>query len=312
MLAASLVFPLDMLHLRPLQYWLKAHFPSHAWHLGHFHLRVTHRCIRAVALWSNSRLTSRRKVVKTDASNTGWGALFEGNPASGSRSHLDAMPAYQLPRNVGSFSGPKNLLTSLKRVPRPGPFRQHDGGSFPKSPRRRQVMHPLQDGATPPLWAHWTHLSLRAVHVLGRVNQGADMLSRGKLSDLFSGGQRYTIPLRLRRQTSLPNLFLGATRCSGPRLVHCSLICFPPGCPASCIRWVKEVRCSLLLVAPSGGIRHDSLSWFSCYWQPHDRYHWGQTYAHKWEGQFGIPGQSCWAFMFGHLTGTFTAPRECD
>ncbi len=31
MAAASSVIPLGLLHMGPLQYWLKAHFPSHAW-----------------------------------------------------------------------------------------------------------------------------------------------------------------------------------------------------------------------------------------------------------------------------------------
>ncbi len=40
-------------------------------------------------------------------------------------------------------------------------------------------------------------------------------------------------PLRLRRQPSLPNLFLNSARCSGPRLAQCSPVHFPPDCPDS-------------------------------------------------------------------------------
>ncbi len=56
-------------------------------------VKVTHRCLKAVALWTTPRLfqsgvqlgtTSRKKVITTDASNSGWGALYEGNPAYGS------------------------------------------------------------------------------------------------------------------------------------------------------------------------------------------------------------------------------------
>ncbi len=48
--AASSVIPLGLLHMRPLQYWLKARIPSHTWRLGCFYDRVTHRCVKAVAL----------------------------------------------------------------------------------------------------------------------------------------------------------------------------------------------------------------------------------------------------------------------
>lgn len=85
------MIPLGLLHMRPLQYWFEANVPSHAWRLGSFHLRVTHHCIKTP--WKSSHLfqsgiplglTSRRKVVTTDASNSGWGAPYKGRPAFGS------------------------------------------------------------------------------------------------------------------------------------------------------------------------------------------------------------------------------------
>lgn len=48
-------------------------------------------------------------------------------------SSLEPTPTHQLPRDVGGFSSPENLPTSLKSVPRPDPFGQHDGGSLYKS-----------------------------------------------------------------------------------------------------------------------------------------------------------------------------------
>ncbi len=56
-------------------------------------LKVTHRCLKAMAPRTTPRLfqsglqlgtTSRRKIVTADASSSGWGALYEGNPAYGS------------------------------------------------------------------------------------------------------------------------------------------------------------------------------------------------------------------------------------
>lgn len=60
---------------------------------GRFYDKVNHCCVRAVAPWTTSHLfqtgvrlglTSRREVVTTDASNSGRGALLEGNLAFGS------------------------------------------------------------------------------------------------------------------------------------------------------------------------------------------------------------------------------------
>lgn len=75
----------------------------------------------------------------TDTSNSGWGALCEDRPVFSSWSSLGEDPAYQLPRNDGSFSGPKNLPASPKGAPHPCPFRQHGGDGLHKSPRRSQV-----------------------------------------------------------------------------------------------------------------------------------------------------------------------------
>lgn len=96
--ATTSVILLGLLHMQPIQLWLKACVPSHAWHLGWFYIRVTHCCIRAIAPWITLHLfqsgvllglTSKSKVVTTDVSNSGWRALFEGNLAFGSCSVLE-------------------------------------------------------------------------------------------------------------------------------------------------------------------------------------------------------------------------------
>ncbi len=76
----------------------------------------------------------------TDASNSGWGSLYEGNPA--------LSITYQLPRGDGGLSGPQNLSASLKGAPRPGQERQYDGGSSYQSPRWPQVTFPVEDDLT--------------------------------------------------------------------------------------------------------------------------------------------------------------------
>lgn len=81
------------LWLKLSEHWHRAHVPSHAWCLCRCYIRVTHHCIRAVAPWPTSHLfllgvqlvmASRRKIVTTDASSSGWGALYKGKPTFGS------------------------------------------------------------------------------------------------------------------------------------------------------------------------------------------------------------------------------------
>ncbi len=92
------------------------------------------------------------------------------------------MPAYQLPRNYGGFHGSENLPVGLKRAPRPGSVEQHDGDSLYQSPRQSQVTPPLQDGSVPPILGTEQTPLVRAVHVPGGLNLGADMLSRGNVA----------------------------------------------------------------------------------------------------------------------------------
>lgn len=126
---------------------------------------------------------------------------------------------YQLLRNDGCFSGPKNLLASLKGAPRPCPFRQHNGGSPYKSAGSwSHVTVPLQMARRLLLWAQCNLSSLRAVHLLGRLNKGADMLSRGSVSP----GEWRLYPqvvqacLRLRKHFSRSEMLWPTT---GPALV---------------------------------------------------------------------------------------------
>ncbi|KAL0185441.1 hypothetical protein M9458_021138, partial [Cirrhinus mrigala] len=92
MASASPVLELGPLRMRPLQHWLKPRVPSHAWRHGRLRIRVDQACVEALIPWKNSQwmergvpqgMVCRRKVVMTDASNTGWGALCDGNPAFG-------------------------------------------------------------------------------------------------------------------------------------------------------------------------------------------------------------------------------------
>ncbi len=91
MAAASPVLPLGLLHMRPFLWWMKVlriHPTVPATRL----IRVSRSCFRALLKWrdptflqSGVRMGAihRRHMITTDASMTGWGAVFEGRPARG-------------------------------------------------------------------------------------------------------------------------------------------------------------------------------------------------------------------------------------
>ncbi len=94
MAAASPVLPLGLLHMRPFLWWMKElrlHPTVPATRL----VRVSRSCCRHLLMWrdpvflrSGVRMGAihHRHMITTDASMTGWGAVFEGRPASGRKS----------------------------------------------------------------------------------------------------------------------------------------------------------------------------------------------------------------------------------
>ncbi len=109
MSAASPVLQLGLLHMWLIQFWLKQRVSSAAWL---HHVMVIWACVSALARWRDPFLLKwdvtldtahRRKVVMTDASNKGWGALCEGKPTFGLWSAeeiweqvLHSWPCYEL------------------------------------------------------------------------------------------------------------------------------------------------------------------------------------------------------------------------
>ncbi len=118
MAAASPVLQLGLLRMHPLQRWLKPRVPHNAWRHGRLHIRVNQACVTALTPWKNPRwmekgvamgLVHTRKVVTTDASNTGWGALCEGKPT------FDPLQSTDL-RSLSLKTALLLALASFKRV----------------------------------------------------------------------------------------------------------------------------------------------------------------------------------------------------
>ncbi|MCI4385150.1 hypothetical protein PGIGA_G00046990 [Pangasianodon gigas] len=184
--AASNVIPFGLLHMRPLQWWLKTR--------GFFRnrgnplrmIKVTRRCRRALAVWREPGFLSqgpvlgtpgRRVVLATDASLTGWGAVMSGRPARGLWSGRHLTWHINCLEMLAVFLALKHFLPDLRGrhvlvrtdntmvvsyINRQGGLR-----SRPLYRLARQIL----------VWSQGKLLSLRAAYIPGYLNVGADALT---------------------------------------------------------------------------------------------------------------------------------------
>ncbi len=164
------------------------------------------------------------------------------------------------------------------------------------------------------LWAQGNPLSLKAVHVPGRLNQGADMLSRDNVSPgeckiypqmvqmIWSVFGKAEVGLSVLRQLLLRNLISRQWDALAQAWPSAHLYTFLPiSLLPRFIRRVSEVKYSVFLVAPLWRNQVWFPSWFRCHQQPFGKYYWGRTFSHKLRAWFGTWGQSCGAFMLGSV-----------
>ncbi len=119
MAAASNVIPFGLLHMRPLQWWLRTKGFSPRGNPFRM-IKVMRQCLRALVMWKKLWFLSqgsmlgascRRKMLMTDASLTGWGAILEGRSSQGlwKDHHL----SWHIIR-LEMFLALKNFLTDLR------------------------------------------------------------------------------------------------------------------------------------------------------------------------------------------------------
>jgi hypothetical protein len=186
MAAASNVIPIGLLYMRPLQWWLRTKGFSPRGNPLRM-IKVTRRCLRALDMWRQPWFLSqglvlgapcRRVALATDASLTGWGAVMSGRPAHGLwRGRRLAWHINRL-EMLAVFRALKHFLPDLRghhvlvRTDNTSvvSYINHQGGlrSRPLCRLAHQIL----------VWAQGKLLSLRAVYIPGRLNVGADTLSR--------------------------------------------------------------------------------------------------------------------------------------
>ena len=186
MAAASNVIPFGLLYMRPLQWWLKTKgFSPRGNPLRT--IKVTRRCLRALDMWKKPWFLNqgpvlgapgRRVTLATDASLTGWGAVMSGHPARGLWSgrhltwHINCLEMLAVYRALKHFLPDLRDHHVLVRTDNTSvvSYINHQGGlrSRPLYKLAHQIL----------VWSQDKLLSLRAVYIPGKLNVGADILSR--------------------------------------------------------------------------------------------------------------------------------------
>ncbi len=186
MAAASNVIYFGLLYMRPLQWWLKTKGFSPRGNLLRM-IKVTRRCLRALDMWRKPWFLSqglvlgapcRRVTLATDASLTGWGAVMSGHPARGLWSGRHLTWHINCREMLAVFRALKHFLPDLRDRHVLGStdntavvfYINHQGGL------RSRLLYKLAHRIL--VWSQDKLLSLRAVHIPGHLNMGADILSR--------------------------------------------------------------------------------------------------------------------------------------
>ncbi len=247
-------------------------------------IRVTRQGLRTLSMWFRPRFLTLghtlgpcccRKMLTTDASLTGWGAVLDGRPAQGIwRGHLLEWHINYL-EMMALFRALKYFLQQLRGYHILVRVDKHSGSLLHKSPGRTAFTPPEQASAAGSALAQDKFLSLRVIYIPGHMNVGADLLSRQTMThgewklhpevpgrfyeaevDLFASQETAQCPLYFSLTPPAP-LGLDAMAHTWPRR---GLYAFPQSlCSREVLAKVRHQGSRLLLTAP----RWPTRIWFS-------------------------------------------------
>ncbi len=249
MAGASPILRLGLLHMRPIQFWLKQRVPSTAWRHGRHRVMVTRACVSALACWRDLfwlkpdvtlDTAHRREGCHDGRFQRGLGIAVRRQTDLRSLVREGVRPAHQLPRNASSVPGLSILPARHTGTPCASTLRQQVRGVIHKSPGRPRLKATLHAGerlscvgpeqsaltegeACPGQNEPWS----RHVVKEQRLLRGIDAPPARGSENLGSLWQSLSRPLRLRRQLSLPNPFHKEHGSPGPRVAQSSALCFP-------------------------------------------------------------------------------------
>ncbi|XP_038126440.1 uncharacterized protein LOC119773526 [Cyprinodon tularosa] len=285
MASAILVIRLGRLHMRDFQRWVASLQMDPVRH-GARRITVTADCITALRCWrAPSFLTqgvpmgtvSSRKVVTTDASLSGWGGIHEGRSVRGrwsqalQRLHinfLELSAVFLSLRHFLPFLSGHHVLVRTDNTTTVAYINRQEG-------LRSRMLHNLARDLI--LWSSTHFLSLRATHVPGDLNTGADLLSRGApvygewtlhpqvVEQIWARYGRAQIDLFASRENARCELFFSLSTLNAPLGVdalahawpHELLYAFPPLAliPPTLAR-VRAFNHRLILIAPHWPAQH--------------------------------------------------------
>ncbi len=176
MAAAAAVTPLGLLHMRPLQHWLRGRVPRWAWQSGTLRVQVTPACHQTFTPWSDLH-SFGQECPWNRSPGTLWSTQMPPPRAGGPRSMgMQCRGFGRVPNCTGTSSQRRlrgehvlvrmDITATVVYINRQGGLRSH---------RISQLARHLL------LWSRKHLRSLRAIHIPGLLNRTADELSRAAL-----------------------------------------------------------------------------------------------------------------------------------
>ncbi|XP_049326792.1 uncharacterized protein LOC125787056 [Astyanax mexicanus] len=285
MASAISVVKWGLLMMRDFQRWVASLRLCTHRHLNR-PVKVTAACMTALRHWRDPVVLttgiplggmSARITLTTDASLLGWGATLMGRAVNGAWppqlslahiNYLELLAVFLALRHFEDFLRSQHVLVKTDNSTVVAYINRQSGTRSMKLYRLARKLL---------LWSSTRFLSIRATHVPGKLNRGADLLSRGNplygdwglhpqvvmqlwqrygqaAVDLFASRENAQCPLYFSLWDENAPLGVDALAHPWPNIL---LYAFPPlSLISPTLTRVREQRLSLILIAPHWPLKH--------------------------------------------------------